>query len=812
MGKKCFLGVALVLMLLFQGHAIQAQSGRGNSPYSIRGTVVDRSSDVPMEYATVTLLSYPDSSLIGGIATDMQGHFQLEVRQAGGYILKVGFIGYARQMQQIVLGEEAKQLDVGKIALEQLAADIGEVTVRANEHAMEYQIDKKVVHVDQQYTSISGTAVDVLENVPAIQVDIEGNVTLRGNSNFTVLIDDRPTVLEANDALQQIPAGTIKDIEIITNPSAKYDPEGTAGIINIITKKRTLQGISGITHFDVGLQEKYGGDFLLNYRSRNFNVFFGADYTDNTYPGFIEQENRTYAGDTTFFLTTEGDHQRTRKYYSGRAGIEWTPNESNTFSLSARYGSRGGEHNANTLFREWNSAEGVSYQYGSEELNDRGGDFWALNAEYSKRFTSKKHKLDLQFMFYQRDGEDNSINTLRNAEDRIQNGQKSLEGGPGKGLRYRINYMQPFSETFQIEAGMQGRLGNSDEWNEVYYYHSNLGDYVFQPQYSHESTYGRSIHAGYALVSGEWQNLGYQFGLRGEYTYRDIRLDQVGERFNIDRWDYFPTLHFSYQLPNKNQLMASYSRRIDRPRGWFLEPFITWSDAYNVRQGNPNLQPEYINSWEIGYQKEFNRNSFSLEAYHRSTSNRIERIRSVYQENIMLQTFENVGTDYSLGAELMLNMNLTRWWETSLTGNFYDYRVNGQLNQVDFDKHSFTWSLRWSQVFNLAQNTRLQINPFYHSPEVEAQEQESGYFAVHGALRQSFLDNKLNFTLQARDIFSTARYESEINGADFYAYRLYRHDSPIVMLNITWRINNYKNGRRAGRGQESIEFDEGGME
>jgi len=259
--------------------------------------------------------------------------------------------------------------------------------------------------------------------------------------------------------------------------------------------------------------------------------------------------------------------------------------------------------------------------------------------------------------------------------------------------------------------------------------------------------------------------------------------------------------------------MASYSRRIDRPRGWFLEPFLTWSDAYNVRRGNPDLQPEYINSWEMGYQKEFDRNAVSLEVYYRSTDNRIERVRSVYEENIMLQTFENVGTDYSLGTELMANINLAQWWETSLTGNFYDYRVRGQLNQTDFDRHSFTWSMRWSNIFNITDNTRLQLNPFYHSPEVEAQERESGFFAMHGALRHSFMNNKLNLTLQVRDVFGTAKHESEIDGAGFYRYRLYTHESPIVMLNLTWRINNYRNGRRNNGGGEDVEFEGGeGME
>lgn len=801
----------LVVLLLFVVQSLYSQPSIETErvPYIVTGKVIDKYSGKPMEYSTVVLLSPVDSSQVDGIATDVDGTFKITTKNGGKYILHVGFIGYNSYQKEINIEENSRHLDVGEIMLIPRTENIDEVVVTANEHSVEYQIDKKVVHVSEQYTAISGTAVDILENVPSIQVDIEGNVSLRGNSNFTVLIDDRPTVLDANEALQQIPAGMIKDIEIITNPSAKYDPEGTAGIINIVTKKRSLEGISGIAHLDVGLDDKYGGDFLLNYRNEHYNVFVGGDITDRTYPGSRRTENFTYGTDTTY-LTQDGTHRRGWKRYSARAGFEWFPNDKNTLTLSGRFGTRGHEGTTNATFKEWSTANPVKEVYESDEYGDRAGNYFALNSEYSRQFSSKKHKLDVQLMLYQRKGESKSVNTLLNASNEITNGQKSLEGGPSQGLRYRVNYNHPFSEKLRVEAGAQGRLRDSEEWNEVYYYDLVNENYEIQPLFSHTSNYARSIHAGYALMSGELNNFGYQLGFRSEYTYRDIRMENVDDVFNINRWDYFPTVHFSYQLPKDHQLMASYSRRIDRPRGWYLEPFYTWSDAYNIRRGNPGLIPEYINSYELGYQKKLNKNSFSLELYYRTTENRIEGIRSVYDENVMLRTYENVGTDYSLGTEVMFNVNLFKWWETSLTGNFYDYRVKGELEDVSFDKHSFTWSSRWSHIFNIAENTRLQINPSYRSPELEAQEKEAGFFYMHGAVRQSFYDNKLNLTLQVRDIFSTGKHESTIDTDSFYNYRLYEHKAPMIMLNVTWRINNYKNGRRQNRGGDGMNMEEGG--
>lgn len=779
-----------------------AQTGPSSSRiFKITGKVVDASNNEPLEYATVKLLNRPDSTLETGSVTNSNGEFLIETRKKGDFWVQINYIGYTKTIKELNISGAVKNIDMGIIQIMPAAENIAEVTVKANKHSIDYKIDKKVLHVSQQYTSISGTAVDVLQNAPAVQVDIEGNVSLRGNSNFTVLIDGRPTVLSATEALEQIPASTIQDIEIITNPSAKYDPEGTAGIINIITKKRSLEGVNGIAHLNAGLDEKYGADLLLNYRTQYFNFFVAGDYNNRRYPGSMEEETRFLSNpDTTFYLSSDGDRERGRERYSGRAGIEWFPNESNTFSLSGRYGGRQSTWLSETDFEEWNSAEPQRIRYFSVEDGERGGNFYSLNFDYIHQFTGPKHKFDMNVMFYGRDGDDETVNTLRDANNNITNSQKSGEFGPASGLRYRANYMQPFTDAFKIEAGLQGRYRDSKETNEVFDYDTVNSEYVFQSQFSNDVTYQRNIHAMYGLFKGEVADFGYQLGFRAEYTYRDVKLNNTGENFNIDRWDYFPTAHFSYKLNKTNQLMASYSRRIDRPRGWYLEPFITWEDAYNVRRGNPDLKPEYINAFEIGYQKDFNGNALTTEVYYRTTQNNIERVRSVWEgsSDIMLQTFDNVGTDFALGTEIMLNLKLARWWDADITGNFYDYRVKGEFNGVDYDEHSFTYNVRWNNTFTLWENTRIQINPAYHGPEIEPQEEEEGYFEVDGAIRQSFLEKKLQLTLQVRDIFSTSKWESTTETNDLYNYRLYKYKTPIVMLNITWRINNYKsrNGNR----------------
>lgn len=797
------LGIGLLVVSLLASAQAEEES---QIVYRVFGQVFDDKTGAPMQYATVSLLSRPDSSIQDGIITDGRGNFSVSTEISGNYIIQISFIGFETYSRNISLSPQNRTVDLGTIQLKTSSLKIDEVSVEANDRSIEYKIDRKVVHVAEQYTSLSGTAVDILKNVPSIDVDIEDNVSIRGNSNFTVLIDGRPSVLEGSEALQQFPAGMIEDIEIITNPSAKFDPEGTGGIINIITKKRSLTGLSGLLHADVGLNEKYGGDFLLNYRTEKFNYFLGADYNNRNYPGTMEQRQETYSGDTTSYLYADGTHNRGYNRYSGRAGIEWFPDDRNIISLSGRYGSRAHLGSSVVNYEEFTNLSPEVNRFENLETGERSGDFYSLNSEYTHHFDGmegkdgKEHRLDVHLMLYMREGNEESLNFLLDDQGNRIDGQKSTEIGPSRGLEYRVNYENPFSTGFNLEAGLQGRVNESDESNGLYFYNPSNGDFEFQDLYSNDVTYRRNIHAMYGLLKGEFNNLGYQLGLRGEYTYRDINMNDEGQ-FNIDRWDYFPTLHLSYRLGEKDQFMASYSRRIDRPRGWYLEPFITWSDAYNVRRGEPGLLPEYIGSFEVGYQRDLNESDFlSAELYYRVTNNKIERIREVYRDNIMLSTFANIGTDYALGSEIMLSMDLTDWWESDFSGNFYHYRVRGEVLGDPLDRQSFTWSLEWNTIFKLTETTRIQLTPEFDSREIEAQETESAEFVVDGAIRQSLFNNRLILTLQVRDIFNTDKHESEIDTEDFFNYRYYTHRAPIVMLNITFRLNNFSNDRIGGNG------------
>jgi len=798
----------MVVMLVIAGMAgVFAADERTVPAGMIVGQVVDAQLGSPLEYANVVLYGSEDNEQVAGSATNTDGMFRLMGVTPGIYRLEVSFMGYyptTVDTVRVVSSEEGVRL--GTIELERAVLVVEGVDVTSDKPAVEFKIDKKVINVSKHYTATSGTAVDVLENVPSVTVDVEGNVTLRGSTNFTLLIDGRPTVLEPDDALQQIPANSIENIEIITNPSAKYDPSGIAGIINIIMKKQRAQGTNGIANANIGLDDKYGADFLLNHRMEKFNVYFGANYRDETFPGSIILENRTTSGDTTSFINSSGEMSWQRKFYGLRGGIDLYPGSRDVLSLSGRYGARDGGNSAVRDIVEWTEPGDTHNLYTSETSMDRGGNYYSLNTDYTHTFGVKEHNLKGHVMLSRRSGDEESTTELFDQNDLITYGVITREKGPSSRLRANLDYALPVFKTNALETGYQGSIDRTTDSTEMFEYDTLATEYVFMPQFSHTIEYDDNIHALYGIYKGEWGDFGYQAGLRGEYTYRFIELIGEDESFEIDRWDYFPTAHISYQPPHEHEVMVSYTRRIDRPRGWELEPFQTWMDAYNVRVGNPSLRPEYINSYELGYQKHFGRNFLSLEGYYRETENKVERVRSVYDENIILHSVENVGTDYSFGAEAMIDWDVFKWLNVSLTGDIYDYRIEGTLYGEEFSRESFNWNTRVNATFRITSSTRLQLNNIYYSPSVSSQGRREGFFATNAAIRQDLWNRRLSATLQLRNIFSTARHEFTSEGSNFYSYTEFSRKSPLVMFTLTFNFNRYRSDRE--RDENGEEFEE----
>ncbi|RMF56400.1 MAG: TonB-dependent receptor [Calditrichaeota bacterium] len=802
------------LILLILSSFLVAQSPRGRfSGGQVHGKVIDAVTGVPVEYASIILRSLRDTTRATGTITDKEGKFILEVRRPGRYRLEVDFIGYKRKIiPELRVTPRQVEVDVGEIQLDPVAIQAEEVEVVGERAPVTFHIDKKVVSVEGQLTAASGTAVDVLENVPSVTVDIEGNVALRGSSNFTVLIDGVPSILDPADALQQIPASSIEKIEIITNPSAKYDPEGTAGIINVIMKKGKKRGINGITTLKTGMDDKYGGDALFNYQKGRIQFYIGGDYNHQFFPGSSREENQTIQQDSVSFIASEGTNRRGRISYGLRAGLNWKLFTRDNLTLGIRAGDRSHRRTAQTDYDQWNDGSALHLLYANKSERERQSTFYSLTMDYKHRFPKENHELSAQLVMNQRDSDESTLNELYDTPELITEGRQTTEVGPGSRVQFRLDYAYPFNKKSKLETGYQGQMNSAEDDTRLLDYDPLIQRYVEQTEYSHQTRYDRTIHALYGIYATSLGRLGMQGGFRGEYTFRKVKLLDTGEQYTIDRWDYFPSVHLSYQTVRGQQLMTSYSRRIQRPRGWYLEPFETWMDAYNVRTGNPDLQPEYIDSYELGLQTFWKKNVISLEGYYRITHNRVERVRSVYAENITLHTLANVGKDYALGAELMLNANPRIWWNINYMANVYDYRIEGNLLGRPFQRSSFNWNLRFNNIFKFSQATQAQLNVMYNSPSVSSQGKREGFTMVHLAIKHDIIPQKLTLTFLLRDLFSTGKFEFTSSGPNFNSYTYFDRKAPIVLLNVRYIFNNYKPERRRSpersleNGDEDDEF------
>jgi len=788
--------ILYLTFFLITNYFICAQTNFKNS---ISGKVFDQSEKVPLEYSNVILFKQSDSSQINGTVTDKKGIFKISSIPPGNYYIKISFMGYEQKIINNLNITASTNLDLATTYLKAETFSTEDVVVSSDRAPVSYQIDKKVINVGGQLTSLSGNAVDVLENVPSVTVDIEGNVSLRGSSNFTVLIDGKPSILDGSEALQQIPASSIENIEIITNPSAKYDPEGTAGIINIITKKNSLEGLSGITNLNGGTSQRYGGDALFEFKDDKVKLNFGIDYNKRHIDFQSETNNWTLFNSLKNYNSSNGNSNRGRESYGVKGAISYDLTGADVLSINGRYGYRQGLRNSDLAYYQWTDISENINEYTTINNRSRSGGYYRMGLNYSRNFVQKGHTLTADFIYYHRNSNELTIYKQFNSADKIVEGQKQTEDGPSSSFRIKVDYSYPFNNDSKFEAGYNGDIHKSQDITGYQFYDTTSNSYYADDLFSKNITYNQNVHALYSIYSNQIDAFGLQLGLRAELTDRTITFQDTNNTFGFNNWDYFPTLHFSYKLNKTDQIMTSYTRRIDRPHGWQLEPFLTWMDRYNVREGNPDLDPEYIDSYELSYQKLFNKSIFSADLYYRINNNKVERIQTAYSEDVTLHSIENVGKDYSFGSELMINFDPLEVWNVNLMGNLYNYKIIGSYNDISFDRNSFNWNTRFNNSFNIGPTTQFQINLFYNSPSVSAQGTRKGYLRTNAAIKQSFLNKQLSLTLQVRDLFSTSKHEFTSSSYDFYRYNYFKPDTPIVMLNLRFNFNNYKSGNRGGQ-------------
>ena len=796
-------------------------SGTADQKFAIAGKVVEAETKAPLEFATITIFNEKDSTLVTGTVTEKNGTFVIEVKP-GRYYAQGEFISFrAKTIRNIVVSRDEPVVELGTIALESDSKMLAEVEVRAEKSQMQLSLDKKVFNVGKDLANAGGTATDVLNNVPSVTVDVEGNVELRGSGGVRILIDGKPSGLVGisnTDGLRQIPANMIDRIEVITNPSARYEAEGMAGIINIILKKDRSRGLNGAFDLTAGNPDEYGAALNLNYRKDRFNFFtnYGLRYRKS--PGSGNRYQEFFSGDTTFI--TDQASRRIRGGLSNnlRLGADYFFNDKNilTSSLNLRY-----THNDNLqkityrdYFSNLSNPTGITYRT-DDEIETEPSIEYALT--YRKLFERQGHELTADFR-YQDNNEREKSDFLEQTfapdgifKTRPDLHQRSDNREYQRNIIFQMDYVQPFNKDGRFEAGLRSGLRDI---RTDFLVEQETGDNNWVPLagLNNNFIYGEDIHAVYGIVGNKFDKFNWQAGLRAEYS--DV-LTELVQDDSVNHRQYanlFPSAFIGYEISQKSIVQVSYSRRIRRPGFWELNPFMTFSDARNFWSGNPNLDPELTNSYEASFLQYFNKGTLSSSVFYRQTGNVIERIRSQFSDTSSFTRPVNLATRDDYGFEFTWSYDPMKNWRLNGNANFFRSITEGEFEGQVFTADAYTWFGRMSSRVTLFKKVDLQVNFNYRAPRNTPQGRTLALWHVDPAVSTDLLKGNATLIFSVQDLFNTRRRRFILEGDNFFTEGDWQWRARQATLTFSYRLHQTKQRGKDNRRGNGGDFDGGGGE
>lgn len=796
--------LSFILAFLWFGNSAFAQPQEFKPKNTIKGKVEDSETNQPMSYTTVALYNATDSSLITGTVTDDLGIFKIDT-EPGEYYLTIEFISYQKKIiGDLIVKKNEPMMDLGLIQLSPSSVSLAEVEVRAERSTMQFNLDKKVFNVGKDLANQGGSASDILDNVPSVTVDVEGNVSLRGQGNVRILVDGKPSSLVGSDGsgLRNIPANMIDKVEVVTNPSARYDAEGMTGIINIVLKKEKKKGINGSFDFNVGYPDLYGATINLNYRrdKMNFFVNYGVRYQKGPGRGGLYQE--LYQGDSTFITEMDRNHIRGGWSNNIRTGIDFFATDKITLTGALAYRT-GIDKNITTLtYRDyWNSTSNDNYIGYSERIDDEIEDESKL--EYSINFKKKfdkKEQLWTADIQYSQSGEvenSNITETFYSSNNQptgnILN-QRSNNDENFTNFLIQTDYIYPFKENGKLETGIRLNLRNVS--NDVKVETLDNSEWTTLTNFSNDLEYIENIYAAYATVGDKFGKFSYQVGLRYEYSDIETFLVETQERNPRQYGNLFPSAFLNYEFTEKDAVQVSYSRRIRRPGFWELNPFFSFSDARNFFAGNPDVNPEFTHSFEAGYLKYFDKGSVSSSVYYRYTEGVIFRVRNVDSTGFSITLPQNIGIDNSYGLEVNFSYNPFKWWRLNGDANFFRSITDGTSYDESLYGDTYTWFGRLTSRMTIAKQVDVQIRGNYRAPRITVQGSQEAIYHFDIAASKDIFKKKGTLTFSVNDVFNTRARNYIVDESNFYTEGFFQWRVRQFTLAMNYRLNQDK--RRGG--------------
>ena len=802
---------------------------------SVRGKIVDEITGDPVEFVNIVVTPKGSTHLAGGTITDEHGAFRIDELAYGSYVLTVSYIGYQNTTRDFTLSATAKHAHFKQIAISEDNQMLKEVEVTGIRSQMKFESDKKVFNVDQAIAATGGSASEVLQNIPSVEVDTEGTVSLRGSESVTVWINGKAQGLTADnqgDILEQMPAESIERIEVITNPSAKYSPEGTVGIINIVLKRDRKAGYYGSAQAGASMYDlDFGGyntSANINYSSGKLDAYANVNYRERHHRNENTSYRENYRGADTTYLDQFGHGNMNGRNIFARAGLTWYATKKDQFSVDFM-NMMGSPNRTNAInYTSGHGAvRGENIDNKRQRTTESTGDMLMYNISLGYRHEwSTTHWLD--FTASRHNWSNDSRNVYRDTTYVVvpmessqyvplySSFQEQISSGNNTEYELQLDYENAFNENHKLQAGYSGKF--TRENNPVTTYGAPNRQQEIENLYN-RFIYNRDLHALYATYSGKlWQNFGYQVGLRGEYYAvstdshhkKDGAISTHPEKID-PVFQLFPSVFLSYQLPGDNELQVNYTKRVRRPWGGQLNSFHNISDSTNISFGNPLLKPEYSNAFELNYLKSWENHMLSVSAYYRTTDDIMQRV-SYMEDGIMYSTTDNVAQSLSSGVEIVGKNRLFGKLDLTTTLNMFYYKLdefnfmlpNGTNLHGDASE-DFSWNIRMMGTVGLPKAWSLQVTGMYNAKSVIAQGYRAPNYGLDAGVRKQFADGKWSLSLNGRDLLNSRRFHSVKWTPDFYQESSNFRGGRQISGTLTYSFGNM-------RAKKPRKMDNGGMQ
>jgi len=812
-------------LLLFSARAQKPQAISEKSEVTISGNVIDEETKEPLEYATIVVFSKLKNAIITGGITDSKGDFSIPV-EIGAFDIRIEYIGFKTQIieNKRITNDE----NIGNFSLILDVEALDAVEIIAERTTVEFRLDKKIYNVGKDLTVRGGTVSDVLDNVPSVSVDVEGNVALRGNDDVRILINGKPSGLvglNSTDTLRQLPAESIERVEVITSPSARYDAEGSAGILNIILRRSKLQGLNGAMTLNTSYPTQAGVSGNINYRTGNLNFFNTTGYSYRETPGNSYNNTEFFNGDNpSTFLNEERKFERERKGLNTNLGVEWYVNKTSSFTASMVYRNSDNASNTTNILDEIGSNNSITRNIRLDpEIEDDKTIQYSLN--YDNQFNGdSQHKLTFDFQYEKSEESETSlINQNRIDVENVETREKQDR------ILLQADYVKPVGKEGQFEMGYRGQFQNLNSDFLVENTNDNGDTFFINTDLSNDLAFSQYVNAFYTQYGNKLgDKFSYLFGIRLEGTRVTIDQETSGAFEKKNYTQLFPTANLAYEISEDASITLGYNRRIRRPRSYFINPFPSRSSATSIFQGNPNLDPSTSDAFDIGYLNRFGKVTLSTSVYFQhatNTFNFITRETDLYYIFETNQTisqndpdFDQINDDFDLvpiikrgpvnlatndrfGFEFTLSYRPTKKW--SLNGNFNVFQsiTRGDFEEQNFDAENLSWFMRLNNKYTLPGEVDWQTRLFYRGPNETAQSISAGVFSTDLAFSKDLFEEKASLALRVSDLFNSRKRISESFTSNFRSDSEFQWRQRTYTMSFTYRFNQQKNQRQRRGGQ-----------